>query len=196
MGARETIITWSGKLVNPLCLRQTDIEIRDIAWPLARICRYGGQATKHYSVAEHCVHVSKIVERHARLRGYGPDSRIMAQWGLIHDAPEAYLGDVVRPIKARREFDGYRAAETDAMAAIARWFGMPDPTGELPEIVEEFDKAICGDEMRALFPVMPDDLRTRIPDTVGAVICAWSPERAYEEWCARFVQLSFLGEPR
>ena len=66
-----------------------EIDIRDIAHALALTCRYGGHCSKFYSVAEHSVRMSYLVEDRSRLAA------------LLHDAEEAYLPDIPRPIKNR-----------------------------------------------------------------------------------------------
>jgi hypothetical protein len=67
--------------------RPNDITIFDIAHSLARVCRFGGHSPKFYSVAEHSVYVSERCDK------------ADAWLGLLHDAPEAYIGDIVRPLK-------------------------------------------------------------------------------------------------
>jgi len=79
--------TFTGKRVNPLELRPEDVDIVDIAHALSQICRYGGHCHKFYSVAEHCIRVAVKA----------PDELKLA--ALLHDAEEAYLGDVIRPLK-------------------------------------------------------------------------------------------------
>lgn len=69
-----------------------DIRIADIAHALSLICRFTGHLRAHYSVAQHSVNVARV------LRSMGYDSGIQAQ-GLMHDAHEAYTGDVASPIK-------------------------------------------------------------------------------------------------
>jgi hypothetical protein len=63
------------------------LDIRDIATSLASTCRFGGHVTRYYSVARHSIHVSLLVPTR------------YAMYGLLHDAAEAYVGDVVRPLK-------------------------------------------------------------------------------------------------
>lgn len=79
--------TWSGRAFYPLDPRADDIHIEDIAAHLSKLCRYVGATRFFYSVAKHCVLVSHLVPRE------------MALWGLMHDAAEAYTGDLSRPMK-------------------------------------------------------------------------------------------------
>lgn len=72
-------------LLNP---SPEDIRIIDIGIGLTNQCRFGGQlSVGFYSVAQHCVIVSRLVPPHLALEG------------LLHDAPEAYIGDVQAPLK-------------------------------------------------------------------------------------------------
>ncbi|TCP06590.1 hypothetical protein ONS87_06965 [Caldimonas thermodepolymerans] len=84
--------TASGKVLDLLQPSAQQIDIRDIAWHLAHICRFNGAASRHYSVAEHSLHVSLHVE----LQGLPPAAQLAA---LLHDAHEAYCGDVTTPVK-------------------------------------------------------------------------------------------------
>src|SRR4051812_6540197 len=79
--------TISGKAFFPLDPRPADVDIQDIAHALAFQCRFGGHVKEFYSVAEHSVRVSLICAHED------------AKWGLLHDATEAYLSDIVRPVK-------------------------------------------------------------------------------------------------
>lgn len=82
------ICTHTGKVIDVLHPRIEDIDIEDIAHALAFQCRYGGRCESFYSVAEHCI----IMSHYDFLPG-----RPLAK--LLHDASEAYVGDVVRGIK-------------------------------------------------------------------------------------------------
>ena len=80
-------MTYTGRQFFPLTPRQEDIDIEDIAHSLSRLCRFNGHCKSFYSVAEHSYRISYIVP---------PE---FALWGLLHDAGEAYLSDLPRPIK-------------------------------------------------------------------------------------------------
>ena len=70
------------------------INLRDIARALSNQCRYNGQVVRYYSVAQHSVLVSRILGK----ADYGIEVRLA---GLLHDSAEAYLGDIVGPLKKR-----------------------------------------------------------------------------------------------
>ena len=93
--------TASGKMVDVAHLRPEDVDIHDIASALSRICRFNGHLRAdvgHYSVAQHSVEVARLL----RTWGWHPDVQL---YGLLHDAAEAYVGDVVTNLK--RALVGY-----------------------------------------------------------------------------------------
>lgn len=104
----STIRTYTGADVDPWG-PSGRIAIEDIAHSLAMQCRFGGHTDQFYSVAEHCVRASYLVP---------PGHRLAA---LLHDASEAYLLDVPRPLKARMIV--YQEAEDRLMRRISRQFG-------------------------------------------------------------------------
>lgn len=122
----------------PLDPKPEDIHIEDIAHGLSNTCRYSGQVLGYYSVAQHCVHVSEIVER----RGGTLDEQ---KWGLLHDAPESYMTDMITPIKV--ELINFDKIEGPIMNTIAEKFSL-SPT--IPKIVKEIDREICRSEMKCL----------------------------------------------
>jgi 5'-deoxynucleotidase YfbR-like HD superfamily hydrolase len=122
------IETFTRRKVTPMDLSAEMICIEDIAHSLSRLCRYNGHTAGFLSVAEHCVHVSKIVaETHPEF----------ALEGLLHDAAEAYLGDMVRPLKHLPEMQVFRDADERAEAAIAGKFELTYPW---PKVVHDADR--------------------------------------------------------
>lgn len=138
--------TFTGRAVDLLDPAPDSICLDDIAHALARICRYTGHvAADHYSVAQHCVLVS-----------YACDP-VDAFEGLMHDAPEAYVGDVAQPIKqAMRALAGgasaYDALEERIERAIARRFGLRYPH---PASVKRADLVLLATEARDLMHEPP-----------------------------------------
>ncbi len=106
----------SGKPFYPFDARPEDFDIRDIAHALSLICRFGGHVKRFYSVAQHSIIVSQIVPQENRIEG------------LMHDACEAYVGDMVKPLKMEmREFE---KLEDELYEIISVKFGFPKHKSE------------------------------------------------------------------
>lgn len=125
----------SGRKVNPLNVREEDVDIEIIAHALSHICRYGGHCKKFYSVADHSMRVARIL----------PDKYKLA--GLLHDASEAYLGDVIRPLKY--SMPSYRELEERTIQTIMAKFHIPY-TEEVKEAIKSADNIIGATEGRDL----------------------------------------------
>lgn len=125
----NTIGTFTGR-IDPLNPSPSEINIEDIAHALARICRYGGHCVGFMSVARHSIWVME------RLEHLGSK---MALTGLLHDAAEAYIGDVPRPLKRNPEMQVFLDAEKKLEACIAEVFDLAHP---LPDIVMEADRQV------------------------------------------------------
>jgi hypothetical protein len=151
----EWMQTYAGVKFYPRDPRPSDIKIEDIAHGLSLLCRFGGQCTQFYSVAEHAVRVSRLVEELG-----GTPHEIF--WGLNHDDSEAYLGDVVWPLKQAPEMQGYLELEALCMAAICDALGMPL---EQPAIVKHADLVMLATEKRDL---MQGDAKTVSREAIAA----------------------------
>lgn len=125
----NAVQVYSGRFVWPLDLRPEDITLEDIAHSLAFQCRYNGHTRRYYSVAEHSVLMSCLVPEEHR------------QWALMHDASEAYLSDIPRPIKKNLQF--VYSLEKQMEEAIAAKFGLPYP---MPEAIREYDNRMLAAE--------------------------------------------------
>lgn len=132
--------TIGGRAFYPLDPHPSDIDIQDIAHALSHICRFGGHCTEFYSVAEHCVRVSRAIE------AAGGTVAEMFE-GLMHDASEAYLGDVVWPLKQAGALAGYKNIERRVEQVIADRFCLPH---EQSAIVKRFDLVLLSTEKRDL----------------------------------------------
>ena len=122
--------TYSGVRFFPFDPHPSTIQIVDIAQGLSHTCRYSGQCQFYYSVAQHSLYVANELER----EGY--DSRLQC-YGLFHDAAEAYLSDLPRPIKA--EFEEFSALEERILAAVWEAFDLDSPTPDEWEVVMDAD---------------------------------------------------------
>jgi hypothetical protein len=128
--------TQSGRYVNLLEPDPGTIVIEDIAHALSQICRYNGHTSRFDSVAEHAVFVSTRLKR----KGY---SAAVQMLGLHHDDHEAYIGDVVRPLKGLLG-DAFTQLADNMDAAI--WEAL-----ELPEWTEESHTNVKDADNWALF---------------------------------------------
>lgn len=141
----NTIKVAAGHYVNLADPDPKTIDIASIATALGRICRFGGHCPKFYSVAEHCVHAYDM----ARADGVRTEALKAI---LLHDATEAYIGDVVKPLKTM--IPGYAEIERKIEAAIATRFSV-DFKRYASEI-EFYDRLMLKAEK---FGMWPDDLR-------------------------------------
>ena len=127
------ITTRSGRRVDLTNPRPDDICIYDIAWALSHICRWTGHVASFYSVAEHSVLVSERVPV------------AYARAALMHDAAEAYIGDVSAPLKS--VLPEYRRLEAQFSAVIAEKFNIQDVDHR---VIHDEDKAIAESEFHHL----------------------------------------------
>ena len=105
-----------------------DVRLADIAAGLAHTCRFGGQCRQFYSVARHSLYVSREL----------PDDPRLRLLGLFHDAGEAYVGDVPRPLKA--EYDAFERVEERVLSAV--WAGL----GVEPPDDDEWERVMAADD--------------------------------------------------
>lgn len=135
----DWIQTYSGVQFYPLDPRPGDIVLADIIHSLSNQCRYGGHALAFYSVAEHSALLATWIYEKTR-------DPHLAMAGLMHDAAEAYILDIPRPIK--QMLPDYIAIEKNLEKMIFDHFGISDK--HLAEI-KQWDTAILMDERRVLF---------------------------------------------
>jgi hypothetical protein len=165
--------------VNPFDPDPEQIELGDIARALANLCRFGGHCRPFYSVAQHCVIVSELIEQDG-----GSAEHAMA--GLMHDAPEAYLGDLPHPIKHRSELGAaFRAAEEPLDLAIRARFAITD----VPASVKLVDRALLATERRAFSSEMWEWPELAGVEPLELQLRAWPPDEAADAFIRRFEQL-------
>lgn len=142
------IQTYGGRQYWPLDPRSEEVDIKDIAHALSLICRYTGHCERFYSVAEHSVNVSYVVQR------YAPSGRpALFLHALLHDAAEAYCNDIARPVK--RSISGYAEIEGLNFAAICEHFEMGGLFPEEIAIIHQADNAMLLAEMGAIMKTPP-----------------------------------------
>lgn len=163
----EWLQTFTGAAFYPLDPRAADIRFADIASALSKMCRYGGHCIKYYSVAEHCVHVASKA----------PDALKLT--ALMHDAAEAYLGDMVRPLKAH--MTEYRRVEHNVEMEIAERFGLLWP---FPEEIKRLDQSVLEDERQQNMCSPPIPWTPRTP--LGITLKFWSPAEANYQFTTAF----------
>lgn len=140
----DWICTFSGNRFWPLDPRAEEIDPVDIAHALSLQCRWTGHVRTFYSIAEHSCRVADAIYKSMKPSGH----RIMATlWGLLHDASEAYLCDVARPVKVSPEMAPYREAERRLELTIAQRFNLPTT---MPDVVKHFDEVLLVTEARDL----------------------------------------------
>ncbi len=172
------IITRSGTVVDLLNPKPDDIHIDDIAWSLSRMSRYLGHTLGiPYNVAQHSVLVAEIVtEKQA------------AAVALMHDAHEAYLGDIVGPLKDH--LIGYEGVAANMQHVIHRRFGLPWPVPPLwQEDVQDADRELCAVELRDIMPRpnMPiGPANYPIPVTKLAISTVHTEREAYDAFIREY----------
>ncbi len=146
MKTGEWFQTFTGKRFYVTDPDPDDVDIRDIAHALSMICRFGGHTREFYSVAQHSVLCSWIVEDWAREKG--KDDAYLRLCTLLHDASEAYLGDVVRPLKMG--LLDYCDLESKMMRVIYSGLGIEYPTEAEYKIIKKVDDIMLVSERRDL----------------------------------------------
>ena len=173
------IQTVSGRKFPLLDIDPEAVVIEDIAHALSMLCRFNGQCLRFYSVAEHSVHVSFEI---------APD---LAMVGLMHDAAEAYLGDVPSPLKGQlRDFKGI---EGNLLRAIGLKFGIAMPEEETDEgrELKRADKQLLVDEKAAIMAPQPEPWPPGAPPVKDAGrVKGWSPKMAKAKFLERFRELA------
>jgi 5'-deoxynucleotidase YfbR-like HD superfamily hydrolase len=181
-------------MVEPLDMKPEMVTIEDVAYALSNQPRFTGHVKRTdgfpITVAQHSCNVARLVLRKT-------SDVHEALYGLLHDATEAYLSDMARPIKHYNEFgDAYRKIESGLMVAVAERFGLP---AEMPESVKWADdfalrvecRDFMGPTMRAMYadPVA-DELAMYFPSPMRA----WSHDAAEAEFLACYGLLTAIIE--
>ena len=182
--------TFTGKQFWPCDPRPEDVCLEDIAHALSLQCRFAGHCREFYSVAEHSVRVSWLIEAWNVREGYAGAWRFTSCLAaLLHDASEAYCIDVPRPLKPY--LAGYKAIEAGVMSALERWAGLNPGACSVPAI-KHADEVLLRTEARDLMsaPPVPWTFAQGAPaEPLPDVIRPMSPEFAKGLFIDRFNEL-------
>lgn len=183
------IDTNSGAIINFLNIEHRSIQIEDIAQGLSNTCRFAGQIQKFYSVAEHSVLVYKYCKDKLKDLPHGAFLGVLMS-ALMHDAPEAYIGDMTTPLKIL--CPGFKVIEADLEKVLRETFGLDVLFSHA--MIKEADKALFeierfkfrGDEGYETKFKLPEDVEIRnLP-----------PEEARLEFLACVKELGIQRRPR
>lgn len=174
------IQTASGLAAWPLALTPDMVCLDDIAHALAQIPRFSGHGNRFYSVAEHSVHVShRVPAKHAMI-------------GLMHDAAEAYLGDIATPLKQFAGFAslvGFRSfndVEHSVHLSICEALRL-SPFGSFE--VKDADTRMLATERRQLLGPEPMPWAVDAAPYPDLTLPCWSPTEAKQQFLARYAEL-------
>lgn len=171
---RPQVLIHSGNNFDFVNLEENTFSIEDIAHGLSNVCRFGGQCDRFYSVAQHSVLVSTLVPRDLALAA------------LLHDAAEAFMGDITSPLKSL--LPDYRALERSVETMILSRFGIKGP---LDPKIKHADMIALATEERDLMPNHTDQWEIlRGVHPLPYRIKPQSPAKAYRHFMARFNDLN------
>jgi hypothetical protein len=175
MGKGPTIMLHSGAWFDFGAPASSNFTIEDIAHGLANMCRYAGQCRRFYSVAEHSILVSETAV------GFELEA-------LLHDAAEAFMGDITRPLK--QMLPEYKKIEKDVEEAILIKFGLTAP---LPLEVKEADLRVLAAEQSQIMPRGTDDwVREQNVVPAPVIVQHLKPEQAKRAFLNRCERLRAL----
>lgn len=172
VGVGPTIMLRSGAWFDFCAPAASEFTIDDIAHGLANICRYSGQCSSFYSVAEHSLLVSETA------KGFELEA-------LLHDAAEAFLGDITRPLK--QMLPDYKKIEAEVERAILDRFGVGWP---IPPQVKQADLRVLAAEQRQIMPEGTDGwVRGQKVEPAPIVVRHLPPDEAKRLFLERFSAL-------
>ncbi|WP_330114894.1 phosphohydrolase [Pseudomonas sp. JS3066] len=167
------ILTRSGKRFDLQSPSAKMVDAADIAYSLGQLCRFNGHTGAFYSVAQHSIIVADLVPAEHQLQA------------LLHDAAEAYVGDMASPLK--KMLPEYRQIELRVWHAICAHFHI-EP--ELAPCVQDADLIALATERRDLMPAHPDAWECLAgTQPMAARITPWSPTEATTHFHYRLLDL-------
>ena len=170
------ILLSSGNYFSYKDIKSNKYLIEDIAHGLSHVCRFAGHTERFYSVAEHCYHASYVIE-----------DQQFALDALMHDASEAYLGDIPRPLKAL--LPEYVEIEKQVEAEIAKEFNLTYPMSEAVKLV---DIRLLATEKQLVMNFLNNTDSWEYLDGVAELplrLLCWSPKVSKEKFLDRYYEL-------
>ena len=181
----DWIMTASGRPFWPLDPSVDDVAIEDIAHHLSNLCRFTGAVRSFYSVAQHSVLVARRLTESVAMNGGDWHTRAVAGlYGLLHDASEAYLIDIPRPLKHAPDFAPYRRVETLVQGVVYEAFGLA--AADEPAMLKAIDRQMLRTEQRDLMPPPAFDERRDDVEPYGWRIVPQIPEIARSGFLSTF----------
>jgi hypothetical protein len=171
----EPLVTWTGKHFHPWNAKPEEVCIEDIAHALSMQCRFNGHVDRFYSVAEHSVIMSRLV----------PEGMELA--ALLHDAAEAYIGDMAHPLKVSGQLDAFNAVEELVLRTICAKFDVEYGQTQCEEL-RVLDRRLCATEAKTFFPESPGWTGNYKPAEI--VPEGLTPKAAEKAFLARFKELT------
>lgn len=178
------IVTASGHELNVAHPLPGQVDVMSIAWSLSQINRFNGHCLRPYSVAEHSLLVCEIAEREFDVDLHGQFA------ALMHDAHEAYAGDMHTPGKAQIGL-GWVEWETRWERLVRQCFSLITAAHIHHQVIKKADLMALATERRDL---MPQRATTPWPVLKDVEPVAWvrlnAPERlkaGWEDWRDRFL---------
>lgn len=172
MRTETCILTYSGREVDLLSPRPTDISLLDIAEGLSKLCRYNGHVQSFYSQAQHNCIVSDYLAHDVK------------PYGLFYDAHQAYLGHLIKPVRTALHIKNSQDAIEDLsllmQETIHHAFGLKFPPHEkVVRIVRQKKEMISLSEKRDLIPdyELSEHERNRV---LAHMIHPWSWFKSHE----------------
>lgn len=170
----DWMTTYTGGMFWLLDPRPEEVFIEDIAHALSLICRYNGHIKGFYSVAQHSVIVSQQCKEEDAL------------FGLLHDAAEAYTGDIISPLK--RLLPNYKAIEERIINAVCSKYSIR-VTKRRKQEVKYWDNVLLATEVRDLIPHKYLNWKFEAPPLESPIKTLWGPKTAEKHFLKRFKEL-------
>lgn len=167
--------TFTGKKFDPLNMTTEDVSLMDIAHALSLMCRGGGHLKHFYSVGQHSINCMK----EAKARNYPERIQLAC---LLHDASEAYIADIIRPVKVHLPY--YYKIEDEIMNCIFKKFGLSYLSEEEAATWKQIDDEILDHELKNLMVGERDRTikqLSSVPDL---------SERNWQDVCDEFIAIA------